>query len=486
MEDKTPDDGYTSQDFGDTTKDFVDTTKDFGETNQDFPQSKIEDNVSPLEIGENKYPPDKGRAWLVALMGMLLTSVTFGAFGGYGVFLTYYINNEVYPGSTTRDYAFIAGIAFCLGQIFSPLVAIASDLIGARWLILAGLVLHTAGYVLASFTTEIWQLYICQGVMPGLAIALVFLTITLVLPTYFDKWLSLSMGCVASGAGFGGIISTLYVNSLINSTGNAKWSLRVMGIIGGVVLLMSFIIFVPNRKIKYGFKRNVRRQFNLSIFKLYPLSILAIWFGMTYMAYIILLFTLAPYARNLGLTSTQGTHITLILNVGQTVGRPFMGFLGDRFGRYNITTIYTLIIIILIFAFWINARTYPSLMAFGMLVGLLVGVTPTMGQSLAHNILRDDKKLPAAWSGLNISSGLFTLFAEVIALEVVDNSLSRPYIYTQIFAGASYFAAFVMLLVIREWIVRREMQESDEKSRYRYTSNSITDILIRMFYPIKV
>lgn len=108
------------------------------------------------------------------------------------------------------------------------------------------------------------------------------------------------------------------------------------------------------------------------------------------------------------------------------------------------------IITILIFAFWINAKSFAPLIAFAVLIGLIIGVGSTMAQSMASDALLDQDDLPAAWSGMNLLVGIFTLVAEVIALSLVDESISSPYLYTQIFAGSSFFVCLCLLLIVRE------------------------------------
>jgi len=456
-------------------------------------------SLDPENTNDGK---DKGWAWVIAVCGMLVISVTFGVGGSYGVFLTYYLNNDVFPGARKIDYAFIGGLMFFFGQMLSPIIALCIDIFGARLLILLGILTHVAGYILASFSTQIWQLYLTQGVLPGVAVALVFLTVTLVLPTWFDRYLSSGMGIVTAGAGLGGWVSALYVNSLIKTTGDQKWALRAIAIVGFVVLFISSFILTPKNHKRIPLKSvskqylstKAKKQFNLKVFKSYPLLLLALWFGLTYTAYVVLLFTLSPFAKKVGLTETQGTVISTVMNVFQMVGRPCMGLIGDRLGRYNLASLFNIIIVILVFAFWINATSYGALIAFSILTGLLVGVTPTMGQSLAANILQDSEKLPAAWSGMNIVSGIFTLFAEVIALALVDDDSSTPYLHTQIFTGVFYAVSFVLLLLIRERLVNRELQlisvnevarDSNEKDIVN-PQNPIVAFFLRMFYPMKV
>lgn len=469
----------------------------------------LEEIHEPESEEEEGPPVDEGWAWVMAVCSMLMVFATWGANAGFGVFLSYYISLNEFPGSTKYDYALIGGIVVCLAQSLAPVSGLACRVFGTTPIFILGIVIQTGAYIGALFATKLWHLYITQGVFVGMSFVMVFIPATFILPTWFDKRMATAMGITVGGAGLGGVVFSLSINRLIQNTGNQQWALRMCGIVTGSVATASACILRPRKRLRTALRSTLTKEFivanakvifNFSIFRSYPLVVLAVWFLVILMNYIIVLFSLAPYARLIGLSSSQGSNILAILNAAQVVGRPLMGYFGDTIGRNNLSALVSLICSVLILAFWINTNSYGALIAFSVLIGLAVGVGSTMAQSMAADLVEKPAHLPAAWSGLNILVGFFSLVAEVIALKLVDSAAPNPYLHPQIFTGCCFFFGFLLLLVNREWLVRQKLvsrrhtlaqleKDSPEDEAQMTTYDRLLQpsrILVRTFYPIRV
>ncbi|KIN02909.1 hypothetical protein OIDMADRAFT_178707 [Oidiodendron maius Zn] len=95
--------------------------------------------------------------------------------GGYGwpyaVFLAYYLSHDTYPDASALDYAFIGGLSFSAGFVIAPIVNFCVKHIGSKSTLYIGILFQTAAFIGASFATEIWQLYLSQGLSLGMGIA---------------------------------------------------------------------------------------------------------------------------------------------------------------------------------------------------------------------------------------------------------------------------------------------------------------------------
>jgi MFS family permease len=248
------------------------------------------------------------------------------------------------------------------------------------------------------------------------------------------------------------------------------------------------------------------------VFKSYPLILVAMWFAFALLSYVIMLFSMAAYAKLIGLTSQQGSNLTSIMNAAQIVGRPAMGYGADYIGRSSCSSVICAIITILLLAFWINAKTYASLIVFVILIGFIIGVGSTMAQAMAAEVVLTPGDLPAAWAGMNIFVGIATLVAEVIALSLVVKTSSNPYLHAQIFAGCIFAFCFILALLVREFLVRKKLKQrldiancaieqysGDTKisddcdllqqriERYnRLLANDPVSFVVRTFYPVRV
>ncbi|EGW32154.1 monocarboxylate transporter [Spathaspora passalidarum NRRL Y-27907] len=438
--------------------------------------TEVIESISEDEEIDDGPPLDKGIAWLMAFCGMLASFSTWGASAGFGVFLNFYLSDNTFPGTSEYDYALVGGTVMCLANMLSPFGALLYKMLGFKLVCLIGVFLQTAAYILASFATKFWQLYLTQGVVVGVSFVLIFIPMTLVLPTWFLERKATSMGIVVSGAGLGGLVFCLSINQVIEQTGDQRWALRMVGFVTLFASLIVVIILKPrNQKrtpLKEGLspefiKRNFKLVFDVSVFKNKGICLLAFWFAIALTGYTLMLFSLSSFATSIGLTHQQGSVLTSVMNAAQTVGRPCMGLIADKVGRSNFTGILCLVNAILLYAFWINATSYGALIAFSVLIGLVIGVGSSMAQPLLADVLEDNlEKLPAGWSGVNFVVAPFCLVAEVIALALVTGGY-RPYLHTQIFAGTCFIACFILLLFIREFLVQRLLSRRLEASESR-------------------
>lgn len=421
-------------------------------------------------LGSDGLPPkDKGwRAWTMALVILLAFFSTWGVNSLYGIFLNYYTSSGEFPDATKYDYALIGGIVIGLAQGFAPLSALLIRVLGLRVVLIIGIVLQTAGYILASFATNIWQLYLTQGVLVGASFACIYLPATLVVPSWFDKKASTAMGIGISGIGLGGVIFSLALNKVIQDTGDQRWALRMLGIITAATVSVVCLVLRPregHNQLPYSttFTKKYLAEsagaiFDWTVFKDSAFLALGLWYALSSMIYMITLFTVSSYAFSIGLSPHQGSVVTAVLNAFQVIGRPMLGFLADRYGRINFSFFACLLNAVLILAFWINCHNFGALLGFVIVSGLVVGVGTLMVQPMLLSIYPDNKRISGAWSAINLVGCPFALASEVIAMSLRKET-AHPYLDTQIFIGVTFFFCALLLLYLRQIIVARKLNE---------------------------
>ncbi|GME87135.1 unnamed protein product [Ambrosiozyma monospora] len=177
-----------------------------------------QEDAEELTTGDQYPPMDKGYAWMVALAGFLGLFATWGVNASYGVFLSYWLNHDTFKGAEAIDYAFIGGMVLCLAQALSPLVLLIAAVFGLKFTGILGTVVYFAGFLLCSFVTNLWELYLTQGVLVGVGFALALNPILTVLPEWFDKKRGFSMGIVCCASGAAGVVFSLSSQKLIDDT----------------------------------------------------------------------------------------------------------------------------------------------------------------------------------------------------------------------------------------------------------------------------
>lgn len=428
--------------------------------------TNLEKVFTNKDTGDLLLPPDGGYGWVCVACSFLIFFNTWGCNAGFGVFLSFYLNHDTYPGASKYDYALIAGLTVFMGQILCPFVAVLMRIIGIKPTMLIGVVFLLAGFLMASWSTKLWELYMTQGFLAGCSIGFIFVPATTIIPGWFLKRRALALGFTLLGTGAGGCTFGLATNKMIADDGNTHWCLRMLAITCSISCLIA-IVFIKQRNPvpPIGFKSwsKIKREWN-SVFS-YKIAtrptvlLLTAWFTFAIFGYNLLIFTLGPYSITKGLSSHDASTITAILNGCQAIGRPLMGFMGDRYGRTNITVIFTFLLMVFIFTFWITAHTFLQLIFFSIMLGLCVGVANVMSTVLIAD-LSEPKDFLASWGAVNSMLTPMLLFSEVIAQALVKpHRKKNPYIYTQSFSGLCYFVALILILMLRERCVHMKVSK---------------------------
>ncbi|KAM3163146.1 hypothetical protein ACU8KH_03416 [Lachancea thermotolerans] len=505
---------------------FDDGTKEQSSTADSSQQSSaslqtVNENLTEGSLEAPDNPPDGGYGWVCCLCVTLIMFSTWGANSGFGVFLAYYFNNGVFEGASKYDYALVAGMTVAFGQGLAPFAMFLTRILGCKPPMYIGVVMLFCGFLLASFAKKLWQLYLTQGVLVGVSIALLYAPATTVIPGWFLKKRSLAIGMSLIGTGAGGVTYSVSVNKLIQDSGDQTWALRMMAISCTITCIVATVLIKPRNPPKptyFNSRSKVIREFKLifstRVARIYSVDLVAVWFVFALFGYNLMVFTLSPYAVAKGLSAHQASILTTCLNAAQTVGRPIMGYLGDRFGRINTTALLTTVLSTFMFAFWIPCHNFIQLLMFSICIGSCVGVGNVMSTVLVADVVSPADFLPA-WGLVNSLGAPFLLECEIIAQALTDTkNPSNPYLHTQIFAGLCFVCALVLMLVYRELRVRNSLQEqleslpnprmqysTDQEQQKNYknsasekeyfecaeilTANPI-NFFRRMFYPTKI
>lgn len=254
-------------------------------------------------------------------------------------------------------------------MLISPACTILTREFGRVFVMSVGLVLISGGYIAASFATEIWHLYLTQGLLVGLGIGSIFIPAIAVLPQWFLKRRSLAQGLASSGSGFGGLAFSLGTSAMIEQISLA-WSLRITGILCFIGNGISTILVRDRNHLvkppQLGFAKHLLRR--------YDCLLLLMWAFVHIMGYMVLLYSLSSYAvQVVGLSQSQAGILTAVLNLGTGFGRPCIGFGSDRFGRIPVAASLTCFNGIILFAIWLPANSFGVLIFFALVSGATMG-----------------------------------------------------------------------------------------------------------------
>lgn len=424
--------------------------------------SDVEKEPPPAARPAVPPPPDGGYGWVVTICSALINGHTWGLNSSYGVFLAHYLANNTFPGATPLEYAFVGSLSISCAMLISPVATTTTRLLGTKTTLFTGVLLETISLIGASFATQIWQLFLSQGVCFGLGMGFLFIGSVPIVPQWFSSKRSLASGIATSGSGLFGLVYSLATGAMIRTLG-LPWAFRILAILSfSVNTTCSLLLRDRNAIIASS-----QSAFDTHILRRPEYLLLGAWGGFSMFAYVVLIFSLANYANAIGLSSQRAALISALFNLGQFFGRPPTGYFSDSIGRINMALLTTFAGALFALVIWIFAKTYAVLIFYAVLGGTVAGtfwctVAPVTAEVVGL------RHLPSGLNLMWLTIALPVTFSEPIALEIVEGT--GRYLGTQLFTGFMYAAGAFCLLLLRGWklgemeeLVKMKGEEEDEE-----------------------
>ncbi|RDW90973.1 hypothetical protein BP5796_02138 [Coleophoma crateriformis] len=344
-----------------------------------------------------------------------------GGYGwAYGVFLAFYLSHNTFPSATAIQYAFIGGLSISQALLVSPFITFTNRKYGIKVTMCIGLVLETAALLGASFATQVWQLFLSQGICFGWGMGFLYVGSAAVVPRWFSTRRSLATGITAAGAGIGGLVYNLGTNAGIQSIG-LSWTLRTLAL---SQLLINTVCTILLKERPSTTKPN-QLAFDYRLFGKVPILLILGWGVFSDLGYIVLYYSMPDYATSIGLSSQQGAVIGAMLNLGQGLGRPLVGWCSDEVGRINIASATTALSGVFCLLIWTFAKSFSIVCFFAFMVGTVC-------------------------------------VAEAIALKLRRDS-GNVYLDAQMFTGAAFFVAAFCSWGLRTWKINDVKNKQDAR-----------------------
>ncbi|THY03825.1 hypothetical protein D6D01_10172 [Aureobasidium pullulans] len=217
-----------------------------------------------------------------------------------------------------------------------------------------------------SLCEEYYQFFLSLGLLGGFAAACIWTTTLVTTGHWFSKHPGIATAPVTTSGPIGGICFPVLFDALVPRMGFG-WTVRIIALI---CLIMSIVALALMRT-RLPASGKIKWNTNWKIFteKEFGLTVIAVsWIESSFL---VPLAYITPYALSINMSSSTAYLLLPIMNAAQIPGRLIPGLLADRWGRFNVIILCSLLCAISVLVLWMFATTEAAVIAFAIIFGFL-------------------------------------------------------------------------------------------------------------------
>jgi oxalate/formate antiporter len=247
-------------------------------------------------------------------------------------------------GSTLADIQWTFSILIILQTWLSPIQGYLVDKFGPRLLIAVGCLMSGAGWITSAYATSLMGLYLTYGLFCGVGTGIVYIGIIGLMVRWFPDRRGFATGMVAAGYGFGAILTTFPIDTMLKSSGY-QHTLVVFGIILGIVgAVAALAMRMPQATDKLPqptVASAVKDVMPAEMLKTKVFWLMFIMMTMMSTGGLMIISQFASFSRDFGVTKVMVfglAALPLALTIDRITNgltRPFFGWVSDHIGREN-------------------------------------------------------------------------------------------------------------------------------------------------------
>ena len=399
------------------------------------------------------------RQGLYAVFAAIAIQLTLGVAYIWSVFQTG-VANSIFSGNNAA-----ASLTFSLllstltiGSVIGGKLAVKYS---TRSVIFSGGIILSLGFFLASFVTanNSWLLWVTYGAMGGIGMGFTYSTTIACAQKWYPHKKGLVTGVIVSALGFGGVVFTPIVESLISGFGGTGvGEPKTFMVLSAVFLVActagSFFLknppesYMANKIASSGTNVKIANDYSPSqMLKTPQFYLIAFAFLLACMGGLMMIGFAKPIAvaKGLGATATIGV---LAISMFNSIGRLLWGMVSDKLGRKN--TIIILLSGTTILSLFVNLAEGYWIYALIALIGLFYGGLLSNFPSLTADIF-GAKYMATNYGFVLLGFGLGAIISSQIAghyknIAVNDISLMFP---AFVIASCCAVVGIVLILILK-------------------------------------
>lgn len=296
-------------------------------------------------------PASSSRAILVVIASFILTLTACGLNFAFGVYQELYESlSGPFANATPASIDLIGTLAVSLMTIGAPFASAWIKSYSPATITTIGAIFFAVANILASFSQELWQFILTQGLLLGCGTCLAYIPAVTVAPGWFQERRGLAMGIILSGTGIGGA-TWAPVLRVLNAKIGFRNTLRLTGGLSFILITAAGSVLRWHPKMEQqnrltgGRGQSTFRPplANWQIVKSRKFLAQAVGAMFQAAAYYAPMYFISTYARTLGYSSAAGANLIALSNAASAIGKVILGYVADRFGRLNVLFACTLI-----------------------------------------------------------------------------------------------------------------------------------------------
>ncbi|AOW01747.1 major facilitator superfamily domain-containing protein [Yarrowia lipolytica] len=319
------------------------------------------------QIGEADQEefPEGGRGWLVVAGTSCALNTGFGMVNAFGIYMTYY-GQEMFPNTSSSTMSLIGGLQVSLVYFSSIPVRMLINKLGVQPVLAIGGFLIVLSLMMTSISTQVWHLFLAQGVTFGLGAGCCYLPAVSVPSEYFKKKRALALGVTAAGSSVGGVIWPIAIKRLFATVGFA-WTNRIIGFI--FIPVLTFMVWATKPRLAHS-----KQKVSFELLKNWRFLVLCAAQMVGMFGVFPALFYVDTYGERLGnLPPSVLNYSVAILNASSVLGRIGPAYLADRIGRLNVLTPFVCMTGLFPLVFWLPSRGESLFVLFLVTWGIASG-----------------------------------------------------------------------------------------------------------------
>jgi MFS transporter, OFA family, oxalate/formate antiporter len=278
-------------------------------------------------------------------------------------------------GSILSEVQWTITFLIVLQTWLSPIQGFLIERLGPKVLIGLGAVMSGVGWIASSYITTIWGLYATYGLLCGIGTGIVYIGIVGLMVKWFPERRGLATGVVAAGYGFGAILTTFPINTMLNASGY-QHTLVVFGTIFAAIGLIGALMLrsPPEEKIPGHVMQGAKSGGHapVTMLKTPVFWLMFVMMSMMSTGGLMVITQFTSFAKSFGIdgkTTVVILGVTLAAiptaltfdRITNGLTRPLFGWVSDHIGRENTMGIAFILEGIAIF-FMLQNRSDPFLL----------------------------------------------------------------------------------------------------------------------------